>query len=107
MDISPAIGPAGLGWLWSGRRDSNPRSLGPEPSAIPGFATSRCLVFLLDPRGTRFLGLEPSALVTISSAFRGIGASFGNWAGNCERRFWYESSRLQQGGAPKSGSIDE
>src|SRR6266851_131153 len=35
-----------LGWTlceWSGRRDSNPRSLGPEPSAIPGFATSRRL----------------------------------------------------------------
>ena len=30
---------------WSGRRDSNPRSLGPEPSAIPGFATSRRLEF--------------------------------------------------------------
>src|ERR1700681_642197 len=29
---------------WSGRRDSNPRSLGPEPSAIPGFATSRTAV---------------------------------------------------------------
>jgi hypothetical protein len=29
---------------WSGRRDSNPRSLGPEPSAIPGFATSRMAV---------------------------------------------------------------
>ena len=37
-----------LGWTlceWSGRRDSNPRSLGPEPSAIPGFATSRRLEF--------------------------------------------------------------
>ena len=33
-----------LGWTlceWSGRRDSNPRSPGPEPGAIPGFATSR------------------------------------------------------------------
>ena len=29
------------GCEWSERRDSNPRSLGPEPSAIPGFATSR------------------------------------------------------------------
>jgi hypothetical protein len=26
---------------WSGRRDSNPRSPGPEPGAIPGFDTSR------------------------------------------------------------------
>ena len=25
-------------WLWSGLRDSNPRSLGPKPSAIPNFA---------------------------------------------------------------------
>jgi hypothetical protein len=30
---------------WSGRRDSNPRSPGPEPGAIPGFATSRRLEF--------------------------------------------------------------
>ena len=28
-------------FLWSECRDSNPRSLGPEPSAIPSFATPR------------------------------------------------------------------
>src|SRR5258708_31632605 len=43
-----------VGWTlceWSGRRDSNPRSLGPEPSAIPGFATSRRLEFLARSTG--------------------------------------------------------
>ena len=33
-DYRPA---AGLGSLWSGRRDSNPRSLGPETSALVQF----------------------------------------------------------------------
>src|SRR5437764_5351322 len=28
-------------WIWSGRRDLNPRPLGPQPSALPGYATPR------------------------------------------------------------------
>ena len=31
--------------FWSERRDSNPGPLGPEPSAIPNFATSRSTLF--------------------------------------------------------------
>src|SRR5579859_30656 len=50
----PAHGPpTGLEWgsceyesgvlsnVWSGRRDLNPRPLGPQPSALPGYATPR------------------------------------------------------------------
>src|SRR5881397_271014 len=33
--------PAACGCEWSGRLDLNPRSPGPEPGAIPCFATSR------------------------------------------------------------------
>ena len=33
---------------WSEWRDLNPRSLGPEPSAIPSFATPGCSLFIID-----------------------------------------------------------
>ena len=33
--------PFGVSSFWSGLRDSNPRSLGPKPSAIPNFAKPR------------------------------------------------------------------
>ena len=37
--------------FWSEWRDSNPRPLGPEPSAIPNFATPRiCLLIILTKR---------------------------------------------------------
>src|SRR6267378_6005788 len=43
---------------WSGRRDSNPRSPGPDPGPIPGFATSRNDAStrrgLLDPGSSSF-----------------------------------------------------
>src|ERR1700692_3187307 len=56
---------------WSGRRDSNPRSLGPEPSAIPGFATS--------PR------LELSARCTVHSVPRSRTESqFAELLQNCD-----------------------
>src|ERR1700737_34413 len=53
-DVAPGVEPRNVegrgtsrgdewpfGGEWSGRRDLNPRSPGPEPGAIPGFATSR------------------------------------------------------------------
>ncbi len=46
---------------WSECRDSNPRPLGPEPSAIPNFATPRCQAIIIKFAGlvnsyTPFLG---------------------------------------------------
>ena len=39
-------------FIWSKCRDSNPRSLGPEPSAIPNFATPRCPHIIIDNPGS-------------------------------------------------------
>ena len=46
--------------LWSEWRDSNPRPLGPEPSAIPSFATPRCHNIIAVCNGKVMVGFSPS-----------------------------------------------
>ena len=41
MIKNPVTAEAVTGFFWSEYRDSNPRPLGPEPSAIPNFAIPR------------------------------------------------------------------
>ena len=40
---------------WSGRQDLNLRPPGPKPGALPSCATSRIIIYLVDP-----VGLEPT-----------------------------------------------